>query len=304
MKSIVVCGTINHDLLLVPGGVVHDQLGGLVYTITALSTLFGSELKIRPVCWVGRDLEKRVREFLEKLPGVSRSGIRVHDGPNNLVELDCRNPEKKRENQRHRVPPITRKVLEPHLDAEGLLLNFTSGWDLEPATQRFLLETFPGWKYLDLHSLTLGPPRRGRRYLRRLPNRDSWIAGADMLQLTRSETFSLTGIADPGDHEVESFLGEVTERLVIQAVVTDGARGAWWRRRGGRTVFLPAAAGAANPETTGCGDVFGAAFLGTVILGGTPEKALKTALRAAAWKTHFTGVEELRRLGDYIEEIR
>lgn len=102
-----------------------------------------------------------------------------------------------------------------------------------------------------------------------------WIGRDLLLFANAAEAQVLTGASDPA-------VGcAVLARRLGRAVVKDGARGAYWCDRTGKSSFSPS-----RPievvDTTGAGDAFAAAYLAAQTAGASPEAALRAANQLAA----------------------
>ncbi len=296
MKRVVVAGTVNRDLLVYPDGRRRESLGGLVYSLATLALLYGRELEILPVCWVGEELHNSLPEFLEQLPGVSTTGLSFCREPANQVTLEIHNDLRKVETLRGGVPPLTTEMLAPWLPADGLLLNFTSGSDMSQTTTGWALTNCGGLSLVDLHSLTLDAPAVGRRSLRLLPAWREWVRGADILQLAEAETWSLTGEPEPERAQLLDLIRDTIAATVDRMVVTRGERGLLAGERDREPFELPAVPREGSGDTTGCGDVTGAALLGALLLGRSFREALQIAVRAAAVKAAGQGIGSVLKL--------
>jgi sugar/nucleoside kinase (ribokinase family) len=108
----------------------------------------------------------------------------------------------------------------------------------------------------------------------------AWISDADLLLCNADEADVLAGPGTPGDQAAR------LTAHVRNAVVKQGAAGATWATRDGRT-FSWAAHRVRVVDATGAGDAFAAGLLKAWSCGATPEAALAAAceLGAAAVKT-------------------
>jgi len=215
------------------------------------------------------------------------------------VTLDCR-LEAKPELAELPLPPLAESALAPAPACPALLVNLTSGREFEPAgwaafRDRWRAAQPGGWLQLDWHSLSLDwEPGRPRR-LRRVPDWEAWVAGLDLLQLTLAGCASFDGAARERLEDALPLAARIRAAGCRRVVVTAGAAGALWLDGDGPR-RQPAAPAEAIVDTTGCGDVFGAALLAGAVLGHAPERALPAAARAAAAARGAAGKASLERL--------
>lgn len=295
-------GTLVWDRIWHPAGVGPvEQWGGAVYSLAALAAAAPPEWQVVPIVKVGEDLAASALTWLRGLPGVvPGEGVRVVPEPNNRVELRYHDPAHRSELLTGGVPPWTWEELEPLVATlDALYVNFLSGLEMDLPTAERLRRGFAGPIYADLHSLFLGPPGRGPRAPRPLPDRERWLACFDAVQLNESELALLAGGGD-GD---PAWLMDHGPSL---ALVTLGGRGARFATRGepGAGVargVVEAPDGELPGDPTGCGDVWGS-VLWTGVLAGLPLRdALTRAHRATAGKIRHPATDALHlRLRDVL----
>ena len=91
--------------------------------------------------------------------------------------------------------------------------------------------------------------------------------------------------------ELKKCAGKRIENCNI--LTTFGAEGAEYCGRSGEYVRIPAVKVAEAVDTTGAGDTFTGYFIASMILGKTPEEALKTAAAAALSVTRHGAAESI-----------
>lgn len=299
-RPVLVLGTVNRDRLLLPSSDriagIRDSLGGVCYSLSALAALHP---ELTPDCRVlaGDDVRTELLALLAGR-GLSSGEVFFRPRPTNRIELDCRYPDHKRE----------RSCLElgayrpdecPTTPYAGVLVNFTSGREFGLGCWRHwrqqLLRTSPGVHlHMDLHSLSLDARRGRARRLRPLARWQSWVENLGLLQLTLAECSCLAPHAPRSLEMAHPLLGELHGLGIGRVVITDGERGFLYSDRGGirRLEAIPAPV----VDTTGCGDVLGAALFGGVLAGWPLERTLRTARRAATAKLGFSGLAGLAEL--------
>lgn len=293
----------------------REQWGGAAYSFAALSAACPAGWQVEPIVKVGADLWERCGTFLGGLRGVApgRGLVRVEE-PNNHVTLRYHDPDHRQEQQTGGVPGWQWDELEPLLGGlDALYVNFLSGVELDLAVASHLRAAFPGPIYADLHSLFLGPAGRGARQPRPLERWREWLACFDGIQLNEDELALLAP-------EIEDRVG--LERALPRcgpalAMITQGGRGvryvaaegvppqplAWRAARRGegvRTGCVPPPGGRLPGDPTGCGDVWGAGFICSLLGGAGLEEAIVRAERMAAAKIAHP---ETDRLHERLREI-
>jgi sugar/nucleoside kinase (ribokinase family) len=289
---IAVFGTLNRDTTRYADGTCTENLGGLLYTLATLAALGAGAVAIEPVANVGFDLYERVYAALD-LPGMVRGGLQRVSVPNNHVLLTYTDAAERDEVLVGRVPPLLLSQCLAARDADWVLVNFTSGFDLELATLAAFRSATRATIHLDVHSLTLGIEPGGRRFLRCPPRWREYVACADWLQMNETEA-RLLGDSQP----VEEFASALLDLGPRGVLVTRGRRGCMAAWRAGcerRTLSLSPRHIPEPAFPTGCGDVFGAAFAYALCRGCDPATALDFASELASLKA---GREPLAALHD------
>lgn len=293
MKRLGVVGSMVWDTIYGrdPAQPAIEEWGGISYSLAALDATLGDDWQIVPLTKVGRDLAARAAEFLGTLhhvaPGTRFVEVPV---PNNRVTLRYRQGERRCEQMSGGVPPWTWPELGPHVtDLDALYVNFISGYELSLETAQLLRAGFPRFLYADLHSLFLGKDPDGTRVPRPLPDAPAWFGCFDTVQLNDEELEQL------GRDPLIVAAGALA-RGCETLVVTLGARGAaYFTGRPVRTARIPAD-GAVPPDgdPTGCGDVFGATVVASLLAGAALEDALRLGTRMGARNVSHRGATGLR----------
>ncbi len=300
-------GTFNLDRLLlqVEGEErVLVSAGGLAYSLQALRHLLPGATLL-PLAWLSEPDSGPFRPLLAQ-PGIAPEGLLRWPEPGNQVTLDCR-AEAKPETALLCVPPLPREALEPALGCPQLLLNCTSGRDLELDAWRTLVRDWrrvhpTGWLQLDWHSLSLDWEVGRERRLRQVPHAFAWVEGLDLLQLTLAECASLTPRPPRRLEDAADFCLRLRKAGCRRVVISDGARGFLFSDAGGcrRQAAWPVDR---LVDTTGCGDVLGAALLASLGQGWKVEKALALAAEAAGRVCGAAGLESLAALSSLTSSV-
>lgn len=303
-----VTGTIVEDIIDTADGVRIEDLGGIAYALHGLSAFLPAGRIANPVLLVGSDAIERVREELDGLTGIDLESLTRVAEINNKVHLEYRSDGSRDETLTGGVPSLRWEFLEPWLERLDVWLwNFISGMEIELDTFTRLKREFAGDIYLDVHSLCLEHvPGRARRH--RPPERwEEWVEGVRWLQMNETEAGLLQrGEPRPLPMEEEARLADRLHGLGAQVVLfTLGSRGARLYRARDTTATEPVPDGEPAVDPTGCGDVFGAAWLVLhAVRGRTPLEALAGAVEAAnlaASRRGTRGLVEHLREGAEVE---
>jgi len=306
VKRLGVIGSLVWDTIYGrdPAQPAVEEWGGISYSLAALDATLPDDWVIVPIVKVGRDLAARANAFLRTLGHVA-PGSRFIEVPeaNNRVTLRYLSAERRCEQMAGGVAPWTWPELGPNVaDLDALYVNFISGYEMTLATAQFLRRGFEKLIYADLHSLFLGKESDGTRVLQPLVDAPAWFGCADVAQLNEAEMQQL------GDDPLAAAAAALAQGCHT-LLVTLGARGAAYfvgpsaRRtvgqeapiRSGRVAPEPAdRAPAAGGDPTGCGDVFGATVVASLLAGRPLEQALQLATRMAARNVTHRGATGLR----------
>ena len=296
MATIAVIGTLVDDLIRHPDGTETRSLGGIAYAVGTLAALADPGVRILPVCRVADDVAERVDARWTALPNVDTGCLIAHEGRQSRVRLDYPAAPPDRGADRTEMlldplAPLDRDDIAPALDAEVVLVNCVSGFDLTLEAM-IAAGRSPAWVYLDLHSLTLGRRPNGVRYLRRPDRIGEWLASADALQCNETEAVAALGSevlarADP--------LGAVPGPRPDLWLITRGSHGLRLARRGHAARDLAAPARKAV-DPTGAGDCLGAAFVAFRRPGADPTDAARRAVALANASCMLRGSDDLASL--------
>jgi len=301
------------DALLYPGddpSAPKRALGGVLYSYAAMERLMrenGSKTdSYVPLTWLSVPDRDYLETLLRRFEHIDRSaGLWQTDSLTNRVQLVYKESGDREEHCPHILPELTSEELTQSLleSLDGLFVNMISGFDilidaLETALRESKKRPF---LHLDVHALILGvlsESGKGGYGLGRAPHGvrawRRWLAVADSVQMNENE---VRWFADP-DFRSEEELLRAIERMEVherprQIILTRASRGASLYSFGsGEAHHIPVPKITAV-ETTGSGDVFGSAYIFSILQGKPPEEALREAVRWASWKTTLTSIEQI-----------
>ncbi len=275
--------------------------GGVFFSLATLANL-AEDAVIYPVFGVGTAEYEQLLKRLRHYSNVDPSGIFEIRGPSNEVSLFYENEKRRIECSKNIAPPIPFERIEPYLNADAILVNMISGFDLTLETLtalRMHSQEIHTLLHLDLHSLTLGIDEQNRRFRRPVEAWRRWCYLADTVQMNEEEAkaLSLESLS-------EEDLAKQILSLGLQAfVLTRGPQGVTtWRqiqKKFSRDDFLAVPVDQAV-DPTGCGDVFAAAFCYSFAHYRDAAKAAQFASRVAAINVRYTGSDEI----DSISQMR
>lgn len=289
-----IVGTVVLDEILRAGRPALHGLGGLAYSVGALSSLAGERLEILPVCRVAADAVDRLLAAWRGLRGVQLGAVSQGPGQHTTVRLDYTRAGlaagERSETLRHPLPPLTSAELNAAGDVDVALVNLVSGFDLQIEALEHLAARC--CVYLDVHSLALARGDDGTRSPRRIADAARWLACADWVQCNASEARALVGSGDL-EAGLAALLGAAGRPRCL--VLTKGADGAQVFTAAGDRCSLPAPH-RSDGDPTGAGDAFGAAFLAATLAGRSDIEAARQAVRAASAACSLDGAEQMGQL--------
>jgi sugar/nucleoside kinase (ribokinase family) len=259
--NILVAGHFCLDVIHPPEGPRTESYGGLYYSMITLAGLLRTAGTVIPVFGVGKQDYGPLIEHLKQFENIDVSGIFKFEGPTNNVELFY-GKDGRKEKSTHIAQPIPYERIRRFLSVDGILVNMISGFDISLETLdqiRMNVRPRPIPIHLDFHSLTLGVTADHGRIRRPVDEWRRWAFMIDTVQLNEEEIAGLSAHRMPE----RELAGHLLTLGVKGVVVTKEERGAtvyWNEKKKIANADVPAAANGKVADTTGCGDVFGAAF--------------------------------------------
>ncbi len=295
MKRLGVVGSMVWDRIYDrdPAQHVAEEWGGISYSLAGLDATLPRDWQIVPLIKVGADLAGRANEFFRTIIHVAPgSRFILVPEPNNRVTLHYTEAARRSEQMSGGVPAWTWPELGPMVrDLDAVYVNFISGYEMDLVTAQYLRRGFAKILYADLHSLFLGKADDGTRIPQPLPNAPSWFSCFDYVQVNEDELAQLG--PDPL-RVAATMLSGGTKALIV----TRGAQGVeYFTGSPVRAARIPAKRSAEPDERldpTGCGDVFGATVVASLVGGASLDAALETGVQFAARNLTHRGATGLR----------
>ncbi len=299
--DITVIGHICLDVIHNKDGEKTDSYGGIFYTIATLANLLGNYDKIYPVFGIGSKDYQSLIDRLGIYKNVDVSGIYKYDGLTNHVHLIYNNDTQRIECSKNISPPIPYKKIKPYLDTNMVLINMVSGFDitletLDEIRMAVREEGIP--IYFDLHSLSLGINEDGQRYKRPLVDWRRWFFMLNTVQMNEEETKGL--ILD--NSEEDYLIKQITALNTENVIITRSSKGCsiYWddHKKTNRHDIAGEKIDKAL-DSTGCGDVFGAAYCAKFLKSKNKLEAVEFANKVAAFNAQYNGSIEIDTLNQF-----
>lgn len=294
MKRIVVVGSVVIDEIHPFQGPVTRAFGGISYSILGLLRC-APEYRITPVTYVGEADYEAFCALFEQAPNLDLSFVKRWPEGSNRNLLIYRTPEEREEYFTSVTPGLTFRDLLPLLDeTAAFLVNYIQPHDLPAQELRTLSHAFREWIYIDIHSLVRErDPQKGASRFRQPPNWSTYVAMGDLIQVNRQELQALTGFRAEKEGEIRSLTFYLLSLGPQVINITLGKEGSYTAVRKGAALdfFHTPAPSVEAADPTGCGDIFGAAFLAEYLRTENPRKA---AHYANLWASRKAAVSGLR----------
>lgn len=301
MPKITVIGSITQDIINLPNQRQTRSFGGIFYNLLALSFLNPQNVKIYPVCNLGEDIYQKAIRFLRKRRNIITGGINKSKGKNNQVTLFCKKSGERKEFLLGLVPALNFEQMKPYLNSDIILVNFISGFDLSLKTLQKIRQNSKKLIFIDIHSLTLGIIKDGKRFPRKPKLWKKYIRCADIVQVNQEEFSILLGKKIRNENQIKKWGEKILELGPKALLVTLGKGGACIiYYEGGKTKYYHCIP---KPDKTidaiGCGDVFTSAFTSYHLKGKNWKSCLNFAVRIASFKAGFSGVNNMKKLSRF-----
>jgi adenosine kinase len=276
-------------------GKTVESYGGVFYAVATLASLCGQEDRIIPVCGVAEGEHEGIIERLQQFGNVETKGLFKTKGELSQVHYFFSTGENRTECSKDINPPIPFARIKPFLDVDGVLITMASGFDITLETLDFIRMQTRDQNtpiHFDFHSLTLGIDQDHRRFRRPLTDWRRWCFMANSVQLSEEEAAGLTAER----YDEPTLINQLMPLMVSTLLITRGERGVSIVRQEHKKLFRDDIPGVKLGEpinTTGCGDVFGAAFFYEYLRAKDSRAAASYANRAAAVKSLFHGPDGL-----------
>lgn len=299
--TVTVIGHLCLDEIHHPDGRISGSYGGIWFTVATLAAVLPPGGVVRPVFGVGKEEHAQFAEALAAFPNVDQSGIYRTAGPTNRVSLRYNSGPERVEVSRDISEPIPLRKISPALDADLVLVNMISGFDitletLDEIRMRTRDRGVP--VFFDLHSLTLGVRDDFERFRRAVDTWRRWLFMLHTVQMNETEAGALT----PEGYDEENLVKQTLALNTHALCITRGSRGCTVYVNDRKRIVRHDAPGIrveGGVDPTGCGDVFGAAYCAHLAGSNDPAAAAEFANRVAAAKAGLTGSKDLATLSRY-----
>jgi sugar/nucleoside kinase (ribokinase family) len=307
--TITVIGHLCKDIVHMPEGIepLQESFGGIMYTLLTLANIMSERDCIQPVFGVGQTDYEALMEQLKPYKNIDVSGIFKFKYPTNQVQLFYQKDAQTRiECSQNISAPIPFNRIKPYLDGDGVLINMISGADITLETLGYIrMEVRERGIpiHFDFHSLTLGTDQEFKRFRRPLTDWRRWCFMLNSIQMSEEEALGLSAER----YDEKTLTNHLMPLMVETLLITRGERGLTvivqdihkkLTRKDIDGVKLEN-----KVDTTGCGDVFGAAFMYQLLKSKDSFIAADIANKTAALNATFKSTKELEGLRSRLEQL-
>ncbi len=298
--TITVIGHLCLDEINPAGGGTSRSYGGIYFALATLAEVLLPGDRVRPVFGVGKEEYQDFIAHLARWPNVDTSGIFRMGGPTNSVSLlyGQGDGSGRIEVSRDIADPIPYKKIHTFLDADMVMVNMISGFDVTLETLdeiRMRTRDLNVPVFLDVHSLTLGVRDDFQRYRAPVDIWRRWLFMLHTVQMNTEEAASLSPEKFTEEEMVKQTLALNTHNLCL----TRGADGCTLFVNEKKHIIRHDIEGVAVNDTvdpTGCGDVFGAAYCAHFVHSADVRAAAEYANTVAAAKSEIMGSADIGKL--------
>ncbi|MBI5475358.1 MAG: carbohydrate kinase family protein [Ignavibacteriales bacterium] len=299
--TITVIGHPCYDVIVQPDGTETESFGGIYFTIATLAQLLKNTDKIFPVFGIGKSDYDEVIEKFKLYPAIDTSGIYKFNGQTNRVRLNYSSSENRIECSKNISEPVPWKKIKPFIETDLILINMISGFDLTLETLdeiRMEVRENKTPVYFDAHCLPCGVASDCTRYYKPIETWRRWLFNLHAVQMNETEASAMTV-----EKLTEDQLAKYVHALDTKALhITRGNKGSTVYidiHKQVKRIDFSAVEQEKAVDTTGCGDVFGAAYCAYYLKTKDIQASTKFANAVASYNSQLPGSRQIEKLSKF-----
>ncbi|MCX8010091.1 MAG: carbohydrate kinase family protein, partial [Ignavibacteria bacterium] len=262
---------------------------------------------IQPVFGVGQADYESFMELISPYKNIDTSGIFRFKGPTNQVHLFYKKGSQARiECSKNISAPIPFNKIKPYLDSDGIIINMVSGSDITLETLDYIRMEVREKRipiHFDFHSLTLGIDQNFNRFRRPLTDWRRWCFMLNSIQMSEEEAAGLT----TERYDEATLINQLMPLMVGALIITRGNKGLTIVVQDvhKKLTFknIDGVSFDDTVDTTGCGDVFGAAFQYQFLKSKDAFFSAEFANKVAALNATLKSAQDLNGLRTKLEPL-
>ena len=286
MKLLIIGHSVEDHFISTENEVVKP--GGIFYTASALNYLKDSDDRVLLLTAIEKENYKLFSDvfdnfdenYFQKVDSIPKVFLKIYKD------------EERDECYNKVTQNLNININKPDL-FDGIIINMITGFDISLEQLINLRESFKGLIYFDVHTLSRGLEKDGKRSFRVIPDFNKWAKLIDIIQVNRHELLTLSTNKDPMEI-VREILNTGTKYLVL-TMEELGAKVFYLEEGEINSVFKPAIKIEVKNKI-GCGDIFGAVFFYSYLKNTDINKSLELANYAAGLTAAGKDLKELKEL--------
>lgn len=161
---------------------------------------------------------------------------------------------------------------------DGILINMITGFDITLDQLQIIRNSYSGFIYLDVHTLSRGLDDNYKRNFRTIPNFNEWAKCLDIIQVNELEISTLSN-----SKSEKEIIREMFSYGIKILCLTKGDKGAeaFYKENEEIQSHFVKANKAENANVVGCGDTFGATFFYNYIRNANVIDSLNAAVKTS-----------------------
>ncbi len=301
---IAILGAIVYDEIITHDGQRIESFGGIVYNVAALSS-FIEDGVVLPVSNVGFDRYDQVLARKAGKDHLDTSQLLRTDTPCTHAKLISHGSNYREEIVRHMMPPFSAPRIISAVNgdastpaADGILINFVNGTELDLPTLQALRKQTKAPLYLDMHNIMVRFDADGKKQYLDFVEWPEWVEQFDFVQMNEFECEKVLHTSPSSPKEFLHAAQTVLAAGAAAVVITMGPAGvALAHRREGIEYgcIIPAVTVKNFVDATGCGDAFSTGTFWHYLRTGNPLKAAMAGTLVGALNCEVRGVGKLER---------
>ena len=300
--KIAVIGTINKDLILPFEKAPIQSLGGITYSTLALANLVKQDVSIIPVSYIGEDISQSVNHLFGQYTVIDKTHLIQLPQKNHKVILEYSSLVERTEKALLNFPPLEWKQIKSVKKSDFIIVNMITGWDIPLNVYLKLSKKAYKKMYLDVHFLVMGINKMGSRFPRCHSEIREWLKGARFIQMNEKE-FNI--ISENSLHEISFFEKYLRkDQILIITLGEEGARLVFYKDKKIRDKHFPTVKLEQFYDATGCGDVFGAAFVSKYLETEDVYESIEFANLVSSANCLIGGTMDMDKLPEIMEKFQ